>query len=161
VDSLHALRDTRQRQQQPPRDYRPPVAYADTAAADPGSAIRELADRLVEEARRAEAARVRLELSESAQSTLEVELSEERRRREAAERERDAARRELEALHETREEAPQPPPGHGPTAASPPAESGVRGPATLEPERAKPRSSTPDPQKATQRRSLWRRVFGG
>ena len=161
VDSLHALRDTRQRQQQSPRDYRPPVAYADTAAADPGSAIRELADRLVEEARRAEAARVRLELSESAQSTLEVELSEERRRREAAERERDAARRELEALHETREEAPQPPPGHGPTAASPPAESGVRGPATLEPERAKPRSSTPDPQKATQRRSLWRRVFGG
>jgi hypothetical protein len=56
--------------------------------------------------RRAEAARVHLELSERAQSSLEAELSEERRRREAAERERDAARRELEALHKTREEAP-------------------------------------------------------
>jgi hypothetical protein len=78
---------------------------ADIAAEDPGSAIRTLADRLVEEARRAEAARVRLELSERAQSTLEAELESERLRREAAERERDELRRELHEWHRLEETA--------------------------------------------------------
>src|ERR687898_463980 len=77
-------------------------------AESPGSAIRELADRLVEEARRAEAARVRLELSERAQSTLEAELAEERRRREVAEREREEAQRERDELRR-RLEAPKSP----------------------------------------------------
>jgi hypothetical protein len=101
------------------------------AAEDAGSAIRELADRLVEEARRAEAARVRLELAEKAQSSLETELSEERRRREEAERqrreaemERDTARRELETLQQRREKLSQMPPGPGP-ATTPPAERGA------------------------------------
>jgi hypothetical protein len=70
----------------------------DNAAESPGSAIRELADRLVAEARRAQAARVRLELSERAQSTLEAELAEERRRREVAERERKETQRERDEL---------------------------------------------------------------
>ncbi len=52
VDSLHAFRDSRQRQAQPPRDHRAPQNSAEIAAEDPGSAIRALADRLVEEARR-------------------------------------------------------------------------------------------------------------
>ena len=117
VDSLQAFRDSRQRQGLSPRDHRAPAQSAEIAAESPGEAIRALADRLVEEARRAEAARVRLELAERAQSTLEAELAEERRRREEAERERqeaemerDAARRELEALERGREDAPQTPP---------------------------------------------------
>ena len=126
VDSLQAFRDSR-RQGQSPRDYRTPATDAEIAAADHGSAIRELADRLVEEARRAEAARVRLELAERAQSSLEAELSEERQRREEAERqrreaemERDAARRELEALERRSEEPPQTSPRHD-QAPTPPA----------------------------------------
>jgi predicted ArsR family transcriptional regulator len=126
VDSLQAFRDSRQRQGQAPRDYRASRSSAETAAEDAGSAIRELADRLVEEARRAEAARVRLELAERAQSSLEAELTEERRRREEAEGqrrqaelERDAARRELETLQQRREEAPRTPPSPDSSATRP------------------------------------------
>jgi excisionase family DNA binding protein len=128
VDSLQAFRNSRQRKGRSPGDYRAPTQSAAVAAEGAGSAIRELADRLVEEARRAEAARVRLELAERAQSSLEAELTEERRRREEAERqrreaemERDAARRELEVLERTRQEPPQAPPSSGP-ASTPPAE---------------------------------------
>jgi hypothetical protein len=98
VDSLQAYRDSRQAAAPSPRDYRAPAQAAEIAAEDPGDAIRALADRLVEEARRAEAARVRLELAERAQSTLEAELAEERRRREEAERAREGTERELEEL---------------------------------------------------------------
>jgi hypothetical protein len=129
VDSLHAFRDARQPAGEQPRDYRTFGEAAEIAAESPGGAIRELADRLVEEARRAEAARVRLELAEKAQSTLEAELSEERQRREEAERrrreaetERDAARqslRELEALEQGREEATQTPPSPVPSSTPP------------------------------------------
>lgn len=116
VDSLQAFRDSRQPAAPPPRGSRAPGAGAETAAESPGNAIRELADRLVEEARRAEAARARLELSERAQSTLEAELAEERRRREEAERAREEAQRERDELRR-RLEAPtgrEPPGGpHG------------------------------------------------
>jgi hypothetical protein len=61
----------------------------------------------VEEARRAEAARVRLELAERAQSTLEAELAEERRRREEAERAREDTQRELEELRKRLEAEPE------------------------------------------------------
>jgi excisionase family DNA binding protein len=98
VDSLQALRDSRKRRARSPRDSRATAEGAEIAAEDPGSAIRALADRLVEEARRAEAARVRLELAERAQSTLEAELAEERRRREEAEKARERTQRELEEL---------------------------------------------------------------
>jgi excisionase family DNA binding protein len=98
VDSLQAFRDSRRTTAQSPRDYRAPAAAAEIAEEDHGDAIRALADRLVEEARRAEAARVRLELAERAQSTLEAELAEERRRREEAERAREGTERELEEL---------------------------------------------------------------
>jgi hypothetical protein len=108
VDSLQAFRDSRQAAAPPPRGNRASDIDADIAAESPGSAIRELADRLVEEARRAEAARVRLELSERAQSTLEAELTEERRRREVAEREREEAQRERDELRR-RLEAPKSP----------------------------------------------------
>jgi hypothetical protein len=96
----------------------------------------------VEEASRASEFRVRLEISEKAESTLREELAEERRRREEAERERDDLRRELYALREPRE-----------------------WPQTVveEPEGAEePRSSTGEAQEGAQRpqRPWWRRVFG-
>ena len=122
VDSLQAFRDSRQVAAPSPRSSRALEIRADIAAESPGNAIRELADRLVEEARRAEAARVRLELSERAHSTLEAELSEERRRREEAEKERDAARRELAALEEARKEAASEPKGASQSAAVRPEE---------------------------------------
>jgi hypothetical protein len=64
IDSLQAFRDTRQAAAPSPGDYRAATEDAESGAAIPGDPIRELADRLVEEARRAEEARVRLELSE-------------------------------------------------------------------------------------------------
>jgi chromosome segregation ATPase len=78
---------------------------ADIAAESSGNPIRELADRLVEEAARASEFRVRLEIAETAESTLREELAEERRRREEAERDHEDLRRELQALRETPEAA--------------------------------------------------------
>ena len=73
---------------------------AEIAGESLGNPIRELADRLAEEAARAAEYRVRLELSEQAQSSLEEELAGERIRREQAERERDELRRMLESRPE-------------------------------------------------------------
>ena len=100
IESLQAFRDARQRQGQSPGGFREAQKSADIAAQLPGNAIRELADRLVEEASRASEFRVRLEISEKAASTLREELAEERRRREEAERERNDLRQELYALRE-------------------------------------------------------------
>lgn len=112
---------------------------ADTAAESGGNAIRELADRLVEEAARASEFRVRLELSERAESTLREELAEERRRRDEAEREREDLRQELAAVRESRE-SPQ---------------AGQE-----QPERAEPQSATRGTQEGV-RRPWWRRIIGG
>ena len=100
IDSLQAFRDTRQTTDEQPGDYRAAVEDAAMTASGPGNPIRELADRLVEEAARASEFRVRLEISERAQSTLEENLAAERRRREEAERERDELRRRLEVSSE-------------------------------------------------------------
>jgi hypothetical protein len=140
IDSVQAFRDSRQRQGQLPGRNRAEPRDADIAAESSGNAIRELADRLVEEAARASEFRVRLELSEKAQSTLEEQLAEERRRREAAERERDDLRRGLYARRE-------------------PLES----PETVEeePEGAEPRPAAGGMQEGAQRRPWWRRIIGG
>jgi Helix-turn-helix domain len=140
IDSLQAFRDARQRQGQSPGGFREEQQSADIAAQPPGNPIRELADRLVEEASRASEFRVRSEISEKAESTLREELAEERRRREEAERERDDLRRELYALRETPE-------------ASETAEE-QRG-------RGEPHSDVPGAQEGVQRRGFWRRLFGG
>jgi hypothetical protein len=103
IDSLQALRDARQSAAAVPGDYRAPDVATDTAAGPPGNAIRVLADRLVEEASKASELRVRLELSEKAESTLREELEDERNQREAAEREREELRYELRALREAAE----------------------------------------------------------
>jgi hypothetical protein len=105
---------------------------------DTGEALRHAIERV--EARTAEATefRIRLELTEQAQSTLQEELIEERRRREEAERERDDLRRELFPPGEARE-SPET--------------------AEEEPERPEPHPATVESQESVQR-PWWRRVFG-
>jgi Helix-turn-helix domain len=141
VDSLHALRASRTTEGEVP-DVSPSVEYADSLA----DVLREMAARLESRAEEAAELRVRLELTERAQSTLEderreavQELEQERRRREEAEQEREDLRRELQALREARE-SPQTAEG--------------------EPERAEHQPATGGAQEATQR-PWWRRVFGG
>jgi hypothetical protein len=140
IDSLQAFRDARQRQGQSPGGFREAQKSADIAAQPLGNPIRELADRLVEEASRASEFRVRLEISEKAASTLREELAEERRRREEAERERNDLRQELYALREATE-----------------ASETVEG----EPERAEPQPAASGPQSLqdrSKRLSVW--VYG-
>jgi DNA-binding transcriptional MerR regulator len=171
IDSLQALRDARQAAGDAPRGRRAPDEGAEIAPASSGEAIRVLAERLEEAAARAAEYRVRLELTEQAESTLRAELEETRRRREEVERERDQLRRELEALREQRKPPVSPgpseiptEPGGGAQAARDETQSAaetLRGP--------EPRPRTPGGQESPQRPSpggrrrgrLWRRVFGG
>jgi hypothetical protein len=147
IDSLHAFRDARQAAGELPRGRRGAAEDVDIAAEERGSAIRELADRLVEEAARASEFRVRLELTEQAASTVRAQLEEERRRREEVERERDELRRELEALREmSPREAPVSP---GPKETSTGASGGP-----LEP------SERPQEPVRVRARSWWKRYFG-
>ena len=140
IDSLQAFRDTRQIAAPTSGDYRVQVESADIAAATPGNPIRELADRLVEEASRASEFRVRLELSERTESTLREELAEERRRREEAERRAE----DLERRLRERQEAPREP-------------AEVSGGSEPRPAPRGAQAATEGPE----RRGWWRRVFGG
>ena len=119
VDSLHALRATRTSEEPSPDVGRgeDPAVPVDSIAA----VLREMAARLERRAEDAAELRVRLELTERTQSTLEderrralEELAEARRRHEEIEQERDELRRELEALRESYEEAPETPESPGP-----------------------------------------------
>lgn len=103
IDSLQAFRHARQVTRDMPGSIRAEPEYADITPDTTGNPIRELADRLAEEAARAAEYRVRLELTEQAQSTLESELAAERQRREDAERERDELRLRLERPSEPRD----------------------------------------------------------
>ena len=97
IDSLQSFRSARQSAGGLPRGNRTASEYSDIAPDIPGNPIRELADRLAEEAARAAEYRARLELTEQAQTSLEEELATERVRREQAELERDELRSLLEA----------------------------------------------------------------
>ena len=104
IDSLNTLRDRRRREADEAANFAEASAQTGQTAstyANTGEALRHAIDRV--EARTTEATelRVRLEITEKAQSTLRAELEDERHRREQAERERDELRRELEALRET------------------------------------------------------------
>jgi hypothetical protein len=141
VDSLHALRASRTTEGDVP-DVSPGVEPVDSIA----DVVREMSARLESRAEEAAELRVRLELTEQAQSTLEderrqvvQELEQERRRREEAEREREDLRQQLNALRDERES-----------------------PETVEeePERAETRPDAPGAQEGVQR-PWWRRVFGG
>ena len=106
IDSLNALRERRSCEAVAAEEFAGASAEAEEAAniaANAGEGLRHVVDRL--EARTVEATelRVRLEITERAESTVRAELAEERRRREEAEREREDLRRELEALKEARE----------------------------------------------------------
>ena len=141
VDSLHALRASRTTEGDVP-DVSPGVEPVDSIA----DLVREMSARLESRAEEAAELRVRLELTEQAQSTLEderrqvvQELEQERRRREEAEREREDLRQQLNALRDERES-----------------------PETVEeePERAETRSDAPGAQEGVQR-PWWRRILGG
>ena len=151
VDSLHSLRASRTTEGDVP-DVSPGVEPVDSLA----DVVREMAARLESRAEEAAQLRVRLELTERAQSTLEderrqvvQELEQERRLRVEAEREREDLRQQLNALRDERE-SPQ-------TAGD-------------DPEKAEPRPSTEGRQEppeafgsrgsGTARGSLWRRIFG-
>jgi hypothetical protein len=100
IDSLNALHDRRRSEASEAAKFAEASADAVEEAnqyTSAGEALRHAIERV--EARTAEATelRIRLELTEQAQSTLHEELFEERRRREEAERERDALRRRLES----------------------------------------------------------------
>jgi chromosome segregation ATPase len=115
IDSLQEFRDKRQHDADTPQTHRVLEESADIAADSLGNPIRELALRIAEEAGRAAEYRVRLELTEQAQSSLEEELAEERIRREQAEQrvaELEGRLRALVAPREaSREKAPEEPSG--------------------------------------------------
>jgi predicted ArsR family transcriptional regulator len=136
IDSLQAFRHARQAATDLPRSHRADPEDAAIAADIGGNPIRELADRLAEEAARAAEYRVRLELTEQAQSTLESQLAAERQRREEAERERDELRLRLDTPPELRDAPETTAEGEG------------RG------------DVPPEQQEPVQRRSWWKRFFG-
>jgi hypothetical protein len=143
IDSLNALHDRRRHEASEAAKFAEASAGATETAnqhTDTGEALRHAIERV--EARTAEATelRIRLELTEQAQSTLQEELAEERRRREEAEREREDLRQELAAVRESRE-SPQV--------------------VEEEQERAGPRPDASAAQEGVERRPWWRRVFGG
>ena len=148
IDSLNALREQRTGEAVAADGFAgdsPEWGEAANIAANSGEGLRHVVDRL--EARTAEATelRVRLEITEKAESTLRDELDEERRRREAAEREREDLRRELQALTEARE---------SPASLGPSDTPGDAHEATESPEAG-------ESDEAAEPRSWWRRIFGG
>ena len=139
VDSLHALRASRTIAEDVPDTDRG-VEYADSIA----DVIREMAARLESRAEEAAELRIRLELTERAQSTLEDErrqalreLEEARRLREVAERELADLRRELETLREVPE-----------------------GRETLEEQQSADQPSATGAGQEDVERPWWRRIFG-
>ena len=143
IDSLNALRARRSEEALASDDFAAAASKAEETAnlaANAGEGLRHVVDRL--EARTVEATelRVRLEITERAESTLREELAEERRQREEAERDREALRRELEALQEARESPVSTAPAETPTPVHGEAQAGAEAP---------------------RRQSWWRRLIGG
>jgi hypothetical protein len=142
VDSLHALRALRTTEGDVP-DASPGVESVDSLA----DVVREMAARLESRAEEAAELRVRLELTEQAQSTLEderrqvvQELEQERRRREEADREREDLRQQLNALKDERESTHT---------------------VEEEPESSEPHAAASGGAQEGVQRPWWRRVFGG
>jgi excisionase family DNA binding protein len=108
----------------------PPKARESAESSGPASALGEVLDELSAEVAR----------REMAESTLREGMTEEQRRREEAERERDRLRRELYGLREVAE-----------------------APETAEEKqgRGEPHSDRVESQEGAQRRRWWRRMFGG
>jgi hypothetical protein len=134
IDSLNSM-IARRREDAEFAEASSRAAEAANSAANTGEGLRHVVDRL--EARTVEATelRVRLELTERAESTLRAELKEESRRREQAERERDELAARLAALESPKEPADAP-------------------------EGSEHRPDAEGPQEAPEPRSWWRRWFG-
>jgi septal ring factor EnvC (AmiA/AmiB activator) len=153
VDSLHALRATRTFEEPSPDvDHANDVVAAAATAANIADVLREMAARLERRAEEVAELRVRLEITERAQSTLEderrqalEELAEARRRQEEIEQERDELRRELEALKESHEEPSESPESPGPNDAPPEASA---------------EAQEPTERQEVERRGWLRRFFG-
>jgi hypothetical protein len=142
IDSLNDLHARRSREASRTADFAEASAEPVEAAnqhTNIGEALRHAIERVEERTAEATELRIRLELTEQAQSTLREELIEERRRREEAEREREDLRRELATVRESRE-SPQP--------------------GQEQPERADHQPATGGTQEGVQRRPWWRRMFG-
>jgi helix-turn-helix protein len=112
IDSLNALRDRRNREVGRAAKFAEAAAEEARSAnlyANAGEALRHAIERV--EARTVEATelRIRLEITEKAESTLRTELEEERRKREVAEHEREVAERELDELRRRLETRAEPP----------------------------------------------------
>jgi hypothetical protein len=142
IDSLNDLVARRRREADEAANFAdtsPQVDDTATPFANTGEGLRHLIERL--EARTAEATelRIRLELTERAQSTLQEELAEANRLREEAERELAELRLRVDEASEPSEAAQT-----------------VEG----EPEGAEPRSAAEGAQEDTGRASWWRRLFG-
>ena len=145
IDSLNDLHARRSREASRAVDFAEPSAEPVEPAnqhTNIGEALRHAIERVEERTAEATEMRIRLELTEQAQSTLREELIEERRRREEAEQQREEMRRELLALREARES-----------------------PGTVEEQQGsgQPHSATGGAQEGVRRpwRSLLRRVLGG
>jgi Helix-turn-helix domain len=142
IDSLNAFSEQRRNEAKTDADFAEASAKEKNAAnlaENIGEPLRHVIDRLEARTEEATELRVRLQLSETAESTMRQQLAEERRRREEAEREREDLRQQLDALRDERES-----------------------PETVEeaPDRAEPRPATGGAQEGV-RRPWWRRVFGG
>ncbi len=140
IDSLNALRNRRTGESGSPGNFADTSPGSDKAASPSPStnaALRHAIDRL--EARTVEATelRIRLELTEQAQSTLEEQLAKERLRREEAERRAEELARRLA---ETRDVSEMPPEST----------EGVE----------EPSDQGEGPQASVEGRSWWRRWFG-
>jgi outer membrane biosynthesis protein TonB len=146
IDSLNALRDRRNREVGAAAKFAEAAAEEERNAnlyANAGEALRHAIERV--EARTVEATelRIRLEITEKAESTLRAELEEERRKREVAEHEREVAERERDELRrrlEARPEEARPEPREAPSEAA------------VDTERAEPRPSAGEAQEPSQPR---------
>jgi DNA repair exonuclease SbcCD ATPase subunit len=171
IDSLNTLVDRRRRAAEETANFveaSPQSEETATPFANTGEGLRHLIERL--EARTTEATelRIRLELTEKAQSTLEEELDGERRRREETEAERDALRRELHEWHRLEETAESTAHEIHDRLADERSHEATPSEPSESPESPAPSDSPPDAvgeaQEATERpeqRSWWRRMFGG
>jgi len=173
IDSLNALRDRRKREAGAAAKFAEASAEEEQKAnlyANTGEVLRHAIERV--EARTAEATelRIRLEITEQAESTLRAELEETRRRRDEAERERDRLRRELEAIRERRESRVSPGPSETPTEehrgsqeareTTRSAAETLRGPEP-QPTTGGGQESLQGPAQPGRTSRLWRRIFGG
>jgi len=173
VDSLHALRATRTFEESGPG-----VVRGEQAAVPVDSiadVLREMAARLERRAEEAAELRVRLELTERAQSTLEderrralEELAEARRRQEDIEVERDELRRELDEwrrleesaettaheIHDRREDERS----RVDTPSEPSESPELRSDRSIANDRDHDQET---PSERPEERSWWRRMFGG